>query len=457
MARGILEALMRNPRGWGMTGLASPEEGVNVPQDPMSPGEAAMKLVQRRVPQEATMENAGSVVGTSLMGPVLGLAGRAPGVATALLGLTHALPAGSEDGDRQGVMNLQRQLKEAGYYTGPIDGLMQGGTRDAKQRFEADQSQKQQLDIERAKAEAAAKGADAATAETARKAAEAEAATKRRLEGEERLRQVETEVSPVRQVLREYGPIAGYAAGLIGGSATRKGVTKLSDMATQKSASVADALMAAPAKDLPGRVSRVNQFWAQGQKPLMSAPEAPFTAAPAAKAGFRPNPDAPQAAELYQPSRVRNGLTDLGIAGTFGAESMVGQELLEPEARAELEKAQEAVNGDPSEVNIERLQSAKDRVAMAEFVKNMGRAGGASYLGSGLKYQRSNTRPNVSAAEAERLRIGQDVKGRSPVTNALMAPAKTGRMKTVAPGVRKSQSGTYHADDGKFVSPPTKK
>jgi peptidoglycan hydrolase-like protein with peptidoglycan-binding domain len=425
--------------------------------EPMSPGMAALKLLRRRAPQEATVENVGSVVGSSLMGPVLGLAGRVPGAATALLGLTHSLPAGSESGDQQGVMQLQRQLKEAGYYTGPIDGVMGGGTAEAKKRFDVDNVQKQQLEIERAKVEAAAKGADAATAETARKAAEAEASAKRRSEGEERLRQVETEVSPVRQVLREYGPIAGYAAGILGGTATRKGVTKLSDMATQKSASVADALMASPAKDLPGRVSKVNQFWAQGQKPLMGAPQAPFVAAPGAKAGFRPNPDAPQAAELYQPSRVRNGLTDLGIAGTFGAESLVGQELLEPEARAELEKAQEAVNADPSEVNIERLQSAKDRVAMAEFVKNMGRAGGASYLGSGLKYQRSNTRPNVSAAEAERLRIGQEVKSRGPVTNALMAPAKTGRMKTVAPGVRKSQSGTFHADDGKFVSPPTKK
>jgi hypothetical protein len=457
MARGILDALMANPRGWGMTGAASPEEGVNVPQDPMTPGMAAMKLVQRRVPQEATLDNAGQVVASSLMGPVLGLAGRAPGIATALLGLTHPMPAGGESGDSQGVMNLQRQLKEAGYYQGPIDGVMGGGTADAKKRFETDMAQKQQLEIERAKAEAAAKGAEAANAETARKAAEAEAATQRRLQGEERLRNVESEVSPVRQVLREYGPIAGYAAGILGGSATRKGVTKLTDAATSKAASVADALMAAPAKDLPGRVSRVNQFWAQGQKPLMGAPEAPFIAAPGAKAGFRPNPEAPQAAELYQPSRLRNVGTDLGIAGTFGAESMVGQELLEPEARAELEKAQNAVNSDPSEVNIERLQSAKDRVAMAEFVKNMGRAGAASYLGSGLKYQRSATRPNVSAAEAERLRIGQEVKGRSPVSNALMAPAKTGRMKTVAPGVRKSQSGTYHAEDGKFVSPPTKK
>jgi hypothetical protein len=261
----------------------------------------------------------------------------------------------------------------------------------------------------------------------------------------------------MRQVLREYGPIVGTLTGMGVGFGAKRGVNKIADALSSKRASAADDIMQAPATDLPGRVGRVNEFWARGQKPLMGAPEAPFVSAPNARAGFKANPDAPEAASLYQASKGRDMATDAAATGAFGAEWGLGQFVLEPEARAELEKAQSAVNADPSEVNIERLQAAKDRVAFAETFKNVGRAATFVYPATGIKYGRSPSRPNVGVADAERIRIGQEVKGRNPVANALMAPAKTGRMKPVAPGVRKSQGGTFHGDDGRFVTPPTKK
>lgn len=449
----IMMALMAQDRAQSAPVEPQPE--------PMSPGMAAINLLRRRVPQEATAENAGKIGAATVLGPAMGaatgIASRFPLVSSALYGLTHTMPAGSNDADKQGVMNLQRQLKEAGYYQGPIDGVMGGGTAEAKKRFETDNVQKQQLEIERSKAEAAAKGAEAATAETQRKAAEAEATNQRRSQGEERLRQLESEVSPARQVLREYGPIVGTLGGVALGVGGKYGVNKVADALSKSRAAAADDILAAPATDLPGRVGRVNDFWARGQSPMFGGVQAPFVSAPGAKAGFRANPAAPEAANLYQPSKVKNALTDTAAVGAFGADWAAGQTVLEPEARAELEKAQQAVNADPSEVNIERLQVAKDRLAFAETVKNIGRGAAFAYPAAGIKFGRNPSRPNTGAAEAERIRIGQEVKGKGHVAQALMAPVKTGRMRTVAPGVRKSQAGTFHADDGRFVSPPAKK
>jgi hypothetical protein len=155
MARGILEALMRNPRGWGMTGLASPEEGVNVPQDPMSPGEAALKLIQRRAPGEAQEFIDQAPVNAALMaaGPVMGGIGKAamahPGITAALLGGAGLLTSTSDAGSpltrkqtRQMEMERQRAMMEADARRQEIEAEAQAaikrGESEAKVKAEAD-------------------------------------------------------------------------------------------------------------------------------------------------------------------------------------------------------------------------------------------------------------------------------------------------------------------------------
>lgn len=117
MARGILDALLANPRGWGMTGMASPEEGVSVPQDPMSPGMAALNLLRRRAPQEASefVENLPTQAALMAAGPIAGGVGRLasayPGVAAALLGGGALLTSSSEAGAPKLTRKQARQME----------------------------------------------------------------------------------------------------------------------------------------------------------------------------------------------------------------------------------------------------------------------------------------------------------------------------------------------------------
>jgi hypothetical protein len=126
MARGILDALMANPRGWGMTGAASPEEGVNVPQDPMTPGMAAVNLVRGRAAGEVQSFIDQLPVNAAMMaaGPVVGGIGKVamahPGITAALMGGAGLLTTTSDAGPtltrkqtRQMEMERQRSQLEA--------------------------------------------------------------------------------------------------------------------------------------------------------------------------------------------------------------------------------------------------------------------------------------------------------------------------------------------------------
>jgi hypothetical protein len=421
---GILDELEANPYGYGSEGLASPEEGINPPQDPeplhfgmpemsdRSPGMAAFDLIGERFPQEATSDNARDIASTAIMGPVLSKVLSGPKMAGGFIASQTGAFSPSEAGEgAEEVKKLQAKLRDAGYYTGPIDGLMKGKTQEAKKAFEADEMQRLKVETERQAAQAAAKKADADNAETLRKAQEAIRKADERKAGGERLRKAEDDLNPARMLLRNLGSTAGYVGGAIIGGLTRKGVTKLSDKFSEKAVERANSIINTPTRDTAGKVAKVNQFWTEGQKggAFRGKPEAPFIDAPRSKTKFKANPDAPEASALYHPNKAANIGTDLGIAGLFGAESLAAQEFMEKPGREELRAAEEAVNQDPSEVNIERLQAAKDRVALGEMIRNAGRAGGVSYLGSGLKFRRSSSRPDVAKAEAEKIRLNQDM------------------------------------------------
>jgi len=299
-----------------------------------------------------------------------------------------------EDTDR--IKDLQTTLKNAGYYRGPIDGNMGSGTQEANQRYQADQLQRQKLE--------AARGAtEAARAESDRKRQEAEQRAKERQEGADRLREMEENVPAYRRAWQEYGPLAAGVAGFVAGGKVRGSLgKKMGERATQR-ATRADATLAGRKGDVPSRVGKVNQFWEEGG----AGKRVPFTAAPGTKQGYTPNPQAAPAAGLYQPGAVESWGPGATVAGAGALEWQAGEHFAVEPAREELEAAQAALSADPSEANIRRFMAARDVLAGAQGLANFGRGAMLGVVPAEAKARltRAPARPNVSAAEAERLRL----------------------------------------------------
>jgi hypothetical protein len=328
------------------------------------------------------------------------------------------------------VKELQTQLRDLGYYRGPIDGRMGPATAEAKQKFDAAEAQKRADELATQNANAAT-----ATAAAQQKAAEAqlEAARLTREQqqykeaGSERLKQLEGEVPWYRQALRDYGGPAGYAIGALLGLGTRAGVVAGSNKLSRKAAEAAEEMFSEEASGSLNRMARVNEFWRKGG----AGDAVPFQMTPGSAPGFAANPNVAPMSRLYQPSRAMNATTDVGIPAAFGAESAYGQFSMAPKAHEELRLANEAAANDPSEVNLRRLQAAKDSVAIAEFMTNLGRGAGGTYAASSLKLQRSPTQPDMRAAEAERgeleryLRQQESRLQQAPSPTPLQGPAPT--------------------------------
>lgn len=306
--------------------------------------------------------------------------------------------AGEKEGASEEVKALQIKLKNAGLYQGKIDGIMKGETAAAQEKFQA-------LEERRLGLEAQTKGAAAALAEADRKAKEETNRASERQAGERRLQDIEKNVPWAQKALRNYGPLVGYGLGAGIGFGTKWGLSRKFNNDAKTFAADAEAIMARPAKDLPSRAGRVNDFWNKGQG---RNPEAPFERAPGGKGAFKPNKDAPEASKLYQPNPIKNAAVDAGVVGGFGLESGATQWLANNE-KEELDKAQEAVSKDPSTANIQRLETAKDLFSVYEAGTNAGRAGIGSYL-TGLKFlPRKSVRPSTQEAEAERARIDKSL------------------------------------------------
>lgn len=330
----------------------------------------------------------------------------APKTATGLsLGAILGLGTGEAGGQEpNAVRALQTRLRDAGHYSGPIDGIMGRGTQRAQQDFLAAERERDASERETKRT-----AADAAAAQARQREAElASEQMQYRDRGSERLREMENDVPWYRRAVRDYAAPVGIALGALGGVGVRHGVVKASDKISQALASRAEALLEAPARGLPARTSRVNEFWRRGGA---QADEIPFVPTPGTAPGVAVNPGAAPIGGLYQPPTAANRATDIGITAGFGADAAVGQGILVPQAQEELRRATEAASADPSEVNIRALQSAKDRAAIMEMITNAGRAGLFAYPGAAMKIQRSPTVPSMNAAEAERLAVDSALRG----------------------------------------------
>lgn len=397
----FLEMLQENPKGWGN---APPVErsvtekepwnylgeisNIERPQDYMTP--VAETIGVPVIPGE------GAVMGA------LARAGRvvraAPRAAAAAGGLAlSALPsaAGEGSGDAAAVKKLQIQMRDEGYYSGKIDGVMGENTKAAKKAYEAAQAEKMKAENERLKIEAGQKETQRLATEAARKSQEREA-------GAKRLREMEDSETWYGKAAREYGPWAALAAGVLGGYKLRAGAAGKFAAESEAAATKANSYLVGRGQ-VPPRTGGVNRFWQEG-----GATEIPFPAAPRGKYAVKSNKQAPSATTLYPPLSTRGKYLQLGdvtkMAG-IGAEAGVGQ-MAASSAHQELIAAQEAVSADPSEANIQRLEAAKNFYAIAEGAAWLGRGAMVGYGAVGVpsKTYRA-TRPDVNRADAERARL----------------------------------------------------
>jgi hypothetical protein len=180
----------------------------------------------------------------------------------------------------------------------------------------------------------------------------------------------------------------------------------------------ANTLMADLGKgDANERVGRLNQIWTEGgsrNPPYAYSPGTrpyPWTAAPDApppgvSTVFTPrDPSATlNASRLYRPGPLESYGPVAGTTLTGGYEWLQGEHNME-EARRELIAAETAVAGKqaPTEVEMQRIRDARQGLAWATFLRNVGRGGIAGGAMTDL-HMRAHApgRPNMGRAEAER-------------------------------------------------------
>lgn len=225
------------------------------------------------------------------------------------------------------------------------------------------------------------------------------------LEGGERLREAEESVGPVQQMLRDWGPLAGFGVGGLAGHWTRtRAAHRVAGQSATRAREIDQRLLPQPGARAPrsdARAANVNEFWREG-----GAGEAvPFRTVQTGR-GFARRPNAAEASDLYPPGPTRFRGADYGMMGAGAAEAGVSG-VFAHQAHQELSEAQAAVQADPSAINIDRLQRARDAVAFTETLWRAGAGFAAGRLGGAYTHPYREARPNVAAGEREVMTLNQ--------------------------------------------------
>jgi len=338
----------------------------------------------------------------------------APKLATAALAGYYGLSGTDETNAAETpneIMARQAKLRAAGYDV-KVDGKDGESTRKAQADFEAKQAAelKKQKDEElRLQGETTAaatkredtqnKLADAQLKKLENDEKERLAKDTKRKEGNQRLREVESNLPADRKFIRDYGTPLGYTLGLVGGKALQAGIAKAYNKVMGNKAAAAEKIFENEAADNLGRVAKVNEFYRQGG----AGAKVPFLTTPGADPGFAVNPKAVGADKLFAKPSKMNAAKDVAATGVLEGEGLGADFLMVQPAQEELRLANEAFTADPSEGNIARLQEAKAALAKAEILQNFGRAGGASYAGGALLKGRTHVQPNMATAGEQKL------------------------------------------------------
>jgi hypothetical protein len=199
------------------------------------------------------------------------------------------------------------------------------------------------------------------------------------------------------------------------------------------------------------RAERVNEFWRRGggggREPFVNNPDAP-----PGLPGFAANPNVAPMSSLYQPPRAMNALTDLGGLGLAGADMAYATHNLGA-SKDELKAATDAVNNEPTEANIQRLNTAHNNVAWFDFVNNFGRGAGAIYAGKTLMKHRDQPQPNMSAAGTERLDLEDILRNPTqPRTRKAAQPAAQPAAPAITAADQASRESRKFTDQGESLS-----
>lgn len=411
--------------GAEMTGIPSMVRGYDRLTDPESDGwgkaRGAADIVMGAMPALGTTTRGAKALAEMY---ATGKRATATGVALGIPGtvdiLAHpAAAAGVSAPTADDIRALQMDLKAKGYYKGKIDGNPGGETARAAEAYRIDQAkQREAASLEKGqdaqiaasqaaskKAEADAELAKAQALDIAAKRASEATKNERRDAGEAKLRSIDENTpwyNPNR-MLRDYGPAAGYMAGMVAGPLAARGVGKVLDGVAKTGAERANKVLNSIDNAEPSAAAaKLNQFWTEGQpRPVLGNRAAPYTSNPTT-GELSQNASAPPASELYLPDRMKSLTANAVPAAAFGAEWGLGQGVIGPEAAADLEKAKAAVAEDPSDINIAGYQKALGTKGFSEFMTNMGRAGTAGYLGTSLMGKPTRERPDISRAEQAR-------------------------------------------------------
>lgn len=346
-----------------------------------------------------------------------GLIARSPKLATGLLaGLGYLYGTDQAGAEPDQIKQLQAKLQQQGLYSGPIDGIVKPGGPTERALKAAQEMERTRLQQEQAAAQTASAGAQQATAqaqlaESQRQRLADETKAQQREQGNQRMQEIEQNISPTSRAIRDYAGPIGYGIGAIAAPMMRAGVAGLSNAWSRRAATEAEGLFSTAIKGTTGRVARANEFARRG-----GAGEAvPFLQTPNTAPGFAANPGAATMATLFQPNKWGQRGTDAGLTAAFGGEAALGEFKLKPDAEADLHAATQAASADPSEINIDRLQTAKNKVAVMEGIANVGRAGMIGYPAAALKFKRNPSMPDMSKAEKEILDLQALLRKKGPL------------------------------------------
>lgn len=368
------------------------------------------------------------------------------GGAGGLAGLS-GLPAVADET----IKKLQTQLRDAGFYSGPIDGVMGRGTQRAKEAFDKAEAERVARDAQAVRDRTASMEAEARAAEIRERRESREALQKQQSAGQKRFAEMESDVPWYRRAVRDYGSAAGYLVGGILGAGVRHGVVKASDILSGRRIGRAESMMAQDMTDVPGRVARVNEFWRQGG----ANAAVPFISRPKSETGFAINPEASPIDRLYRPNWKARAAVDAGVPAVGVGETLAAEHFLAGPAREELRAANEAAAKDPSEINLRRLQTAKDNVAIGEASVAMGRGTAIGYPAMAMHSRRASALPNMQPAEAERLRLEQFLRegrrGRASSSPPLTATQPATEATTASTLTDSLGRAIYKRPDGKWA------
>lgn len=245
-------------------------------------------------------------------------------------------------------------------------------------------------------------------------------------------------VSPAVQGLREFAPTAVGLAAVLAGKGFRGRAVRHADEALSRRITDINSLVGSRAPTMAWsnagiserarRAGNINEFWRQGGAPSGSEPfvlrqGATGPGFAANKRGVTPVGDLypePQPGPVgWLGNQVR--AQDMAVTGVAAAEAGASTIALE-HATAELRRAEEAAQANPTEANLRRVEDARTMVAILQTTQRAGAGFALGRMGGALMHPYARMRPNVAGAEAEMMMLSRALtRPRAPRPKGLLS------------------------------------